>query len=66
MSATDKGAGNRVCICTDLWTDIIGGVPVGIFVWVRDMGDDPMHQEGAGRIPLQGELQADGEATSAR
>ena len=66
MGATDKGAEERGCGCPDLGTYILGGVPVGNVLHVRDMGDDPTHQEGVERIPPQGGLQADREATLER
>ena len=51
VGKTDKGAVNRRCVCPDLGPDILGGVIVGIFVPVRDVGDDPTHRESVGRIP---------------
>ena len=66
VCVTDEGAGKRGCGCPHLGPDILFDVPVGIFVWVRDVVDDPTHWEGVGRIPPQGVPQADREATSAR
>ena len=43
---TGKGAGKRGCGCPELGPDILGGGTVGIVVQVRDVGDDPTHQEG--------------------
>ena len=53
MVDTDKGDGKRGYGFLDLGPDILGGGTVGIVVWVRDVCDDPTHQEGVGRIPPQ-------------
>ena len=47
-----------------LGPDILGGGIVDIAVQVGEMGDDPTHQGGVGRIPPQGCPQAYGVATS--
>ena len=64
MGETVEGAGKRGCGCPDLGPDILGGGPVGNYLRVIDVGHDPTHWEGVGRIPPQGGPQADGEATS--
>ena len=66
MGVTDEVDGNRGCGCPDLVPDIIDGVTVIIVLQVGDEGDDPTHWEGVGRIPTQGDPQADGESTLAR
>ena len=63
MGAADEGAGQREGRCPDLKLDIFDGSPVNNALRVRDMGNDPTHQEGVGKIPPQVGPQADGEAT---
>ena len=46
----------------DLGTYILGGGPVSNNLRVRDVGHDPTHQKGVGRIPPRGGLQADRKA----
>ena len=58
----DQGGGG----CPDLKPDIIGCGAVGPVVRVRDGGDDIVNWEDVRRIPSQGGLQADREATSER
>ena len=65
MGATDESSGKRGCRCLYLGTNILGNGTVSVGVWVGDMGDDPTHWEGVGRIPPQGGPQADGEAALA-
>ena len=55
----DQGGGG----CPDLGTDILGSGPVGPTVRIIDVGDGATHQDGVGRIPPQGGLQADRGAT---
>ena len=45
-SAVDQGG----CGFLYLGTDLPFGGSVGYIVWVRDMGDDSVHQEGVGGI----------------
>ena len=66
VGATDNVAGKRWCICLELGPDIIGGGPVCNDLRVRGVGNDPTHWEGVGRIPPQGGLQDDWEATLVR
>ena len=47
----------------ELRPNIIGGDSVGPLVWVGDVGDDSVHQEGVGQIPPQGGPQTEREAT---
>ena len=63
MGAADEGAEQGGCGYPDLRLDLIGGGPIGHDVLVRGMVHDPLHSEGIGWIPPQGERQADKEAT---
>ena len=54
VCADNKGVDQGGCGWTDLRTDLLGGGPAGHTVWVRDVGHDPPHWEGFGRIPSQG------------
>ena len=40
-------------VCPELGTDILGGGSVCPVAWVRDIGDDAVHQEVVGWIPPQ-------------
>ena len=51
MGAADEGADQEGCRFLDLGTDLIGSGPVGHALWVIDVGHDPPHWEGFGRIP---------------
>ena len=64
MGEADAGVYQGGGRCLDLGTDILGGDSVGNVVRVRDVGNEPPHWEGVGRIPSQGCLQDDGAATS--
>ena len=60
----DESAEQGDCRYPCIRPDILGGSTFGNVVRVRDVGNEPPHWEGVGRIPSQGCLQDDGAATS--
>ena len=58
MGADDTGVEQGGGGCTDLVPDILGGGLVCPVVHVRDVGDEPLHWRGVGRIPPQSGLKA--------
>ena len=64
MADLDIYQGGRKC--PDIGTDLLGSSAIGPDVQIRDMGPDTAHEEGFGRIPPQGGLQADVAATKER
>ena len=66
VGANEEGAGKRGGRYPDLKPDKLGGGPFGNDLQARDVGDDPMHQEGVGWIPQQGGQHSDGETNSSR
>ena len=66
MGVSNKGYVQVGYRFPDLIPNLLISVPVGHVVRVGDVGDETLHWEGVGRIPQQGGLQADGEATPER
>ena len=50
--------------CLDIRTYLLGGGAIGPAIPVMDMGNDVTYEEVVEKIPPQGVLQADGEATA--
>ena len=64
MGVADLGIEQGGGGCLYLGTDLLVGNGIVHTVQVRDIGPDTAHEEGVGRIPPQGGLQADGVATA--
>ena len=64
MGSTLQSVGKLWCLCLDLGKNLCDSGPGVPDLWVADVGDDTVYWEGVGRIPPQGDLQADGTATS--
>ena len=59
MGKDDAGVEQGGGGCLDISPYILGGGLFGTVVQVSDVGDDTLHQGGAGQIPPQGGPQCD-------
>ena len=64
VGAADTGVGEKISICPYVGYILHCGVKGGYFIWVGDVGYATAHREDLGRIPPQGGLHIDREATT--